>query len=323
MALLRDVRFDEYTARTEAAKAAGELTSFGSEFKGPKELDSGELKVTPKTLFRGLTPGDSVGPYISQFLMLPVPFGAQGYDQRMLTPKRGINFGITWSDYIAVQNGVHRVFNTNEDFEDNPVYIRNGRDLGQWVHIDVLFQAYFNAMLILLQGPNHPTPLVRAEGSTSASPVHSGLGVPWNPGNPYHRSMTQTAFGTFGPPYIAATLCEVATRALKAVWFQKWYVHRRLRPEVFAARIHSNRMCITNFPMSEKALNAAVLEYVNDENRRCNGGQESYLLPLAFPEGSPTHPSYGAGHATVAGACVTLPWRTDGYRIAARPPPDL
>jgi len=31
----------------------------------------------------------------------------------------------------------------------------------------------------------------------------------------------------------------------------------------------------------------------------------SYLLPMAFPEGSPTHPSYGSGHATVAGACVT------------------
>jgi hypothetical protein len=30
------------------------------------------------------------------------------------------------------------------------------------------------------------------------------------------------------------------------------------------------------------------------------------LLPQAFPEGSPMHPAYGAGHATVAGACVTI-----------------
>ncbi len=30
------------------------------------------------------------------------------------------------------------------------------------------------------------------------------------------------------------------------------------------------------------------------------------LLPMAFPEGSPTHPAYGAGHATVAGACTTI-----------------
>jgi len=27
---------------------------------------------------------------------------------------------------------------------------------------------------------------------------------------------------------------------------------------------------------------------------------------MAFPEGSPMHTAYGAGHATVAGACVTI-----------------
>lgn len=32
----------------------------------------------------------------------------------------------------------------------------------------------------------------------------------------------------------------------------------------------------------------------------------TYFLPMAFPEGSPTHPSYGSGHATVAGACTTI-----------------
>jgi hypothetical protein len=30
------------------------------------------------------------------------------------------------------------------------------------------------------------------------------------------------------------------------------------------------------------------------------------LLPQGYPEGSPLHPAYGAGHATVAGACVTV-----------------
>jgi hypothetical protein len=32
----------------------------------------------------------------------------------------------------------------------------------------------------------------------------------------------------------------------------------------------------------------------------------SALLPQVFPEGAPTHPAYGAGHATVAGACSTI-----------------
>ena len=44
---------------------------------------------------------------------------------------------------------------------------------------------------------------------------------------------------------------------------------------------------------------------MRDRVNQFNNGQ-SYLLPMAFPEGSPMHPSYGAGHATVAGACVTI-----------------
>jgi hypothetical protein len=35
-------------------------------------------------------------------------------------------------------------------------------------------------------------------------------------------------------------------------------------------------------------------------------GQNTALLPMAFAEGSPMHPTYGAGHATVAGACTTI-----------------
>jgi hypothetical protein len=32
----------------------------------------------------------------------------------------------------------------------------------------------------------------------------------------------------------------------------------------------------------------------------------SLFLPMAFSSGAPAHPAYGAGHATVAGACVTV-----------------
>jgi len=31
----------------------------------------------------------------------------------------------------------------------------------------------------------------------------------------------------------------------------------------------------------------------------------SWLLPQAYPEGCPPHPSYPAGHAVIAGACAT------------------
>jgi membrane-associated phospholipid phosphatase len=32
----------------------------------------------------------------------------------------------------------------------------------------------------------------------------------------------------------------------------------------------------------------------------------SYLLPMGYPEGSPTHPAYPAGHAAFAGAGATM-----------------
>ncbi|HKY05746.1 MAG TPA: vanadium-dependent haloperoxidase, partial [Blastocatellia bacterium] len=83
------------------------------------------------------------------------------------------------------------------------------------------------------------------------------------------------------------------------VWYQKWFVHRRLRPEAFAGRVHNHVTGAASYPIHADIQNSAAL----DELFSRNG---TYLLPMAFPEGSPTHPAYGAGHATVAGACVTI-----------------
>src|SRR6185369_813267 len=56
------------------------------------------------------------------------------------------------------------------------------------------------------------------------------------------------------------------------------------------------------YPVHEEILNS-----FSDANR-LKGFMPAgnALLPMAFPEGSPTHPAYGAGHAPVAGACVTI-----------------
>ena len=45
-------------------------------------------------------------------------------------------------------------------------------------------------------------------------------------------------------------------------------------------------------------LNSAVLPIIHSQ-------YGSYLLPQAFPEGSPTHPCYPTGHGTAGGACIT------------------
>jgi hypothetical protein len=112
-------------------------------------------------------------------------------------------------------------------------------------------------------------------------------------------SATQLGFVEWGGPHILSLVTEVATRALKAVWYQKWFVHRRLRPEAFAGLVHNHRTGAASAPLHADVLEAGVLDEVYARHG-------TYLLPLAFPEGCPTHPAYGAGHATVAGACTTI-----------------
>ena len=301
MALLRDVPYSEYSSNLTAAAAASDLTNFGADFKGPKNGGT----VTPSLLFRGLTPGDAVGPYLSQYFYLPCFFGANEIDQKIVTAApfsttgngsggEGRDYGTTFADWLSIQNGVNQ---PGDIFDPVRRYMRMGRDIGQWVHIDVLFQGYFQAFLVL-----------------------AGLGAPLDDGNPYVGNPTQDGFGTFGGPHIATLLCEVSTRALKAVWFQKWFVHRRLRPEAFAGRIERNRTNPGTFDVHPSMNSSTVLAAVQQHDEQFNGaGNGTYLLPLAFPEGCPTHPAYGAGHATVAGACVTIlkAWFKESTTVAS------
>ena len=279
MALLRDVPFSDYSSNPIAAAAAADLTLFGADFKGPKN-NSGQ--VTPNLLFRGLTAGDKEGLQISQFFYLPCFFGANEINQKIRTVlganSGGADYMTDFASWLSIQNGISP--SGGDILDPTPRYIRNGRDIGQWVHIDVLFQGYFQAFLVLA----------------------GTLGAAFDSGNPYSNSTTQAGFATFGGPHLATLLCEVSTRALKAVWNQKWIVHRRLRPEVFAARIDRTLYHSANYPVHSEILNSL------STNSRLGGYMTpgNAFLPMAFPEGSPTHPAYGAGHATVAGACVTI-----------------
>ncbi len=269
-ALARDIPFEEYGSNPLTVAAAADLTTYNGALAAPK---SG-AQVTPGTLFRGLPPGCATGPYISQFMWLPTPFGAEAIDRRMRTTVAGDDFMKDYNTWLAIQRGSEAY--PAQTFDPTWRYVRNGRDLGEWVHIDVLFQAYFEAMLILFS-----------------------LGAPFDAGNPYHASANQIGFGTLGHPYLASILCGVAKQALATVWNQKWYVHRYLRPEAMAGRVHNHKTGAASYPIHSQLLNSPVLT-------RIYKSTGTYLLPMAFPEGSPTHPSYGSGHATVAGACVTI-----------------
>ena len=105
-----------------------------------------------------------------------------------------------------------------------------------------------------------------------------------------------------GQPDIAATLTAVASEALKAVWYQKWYVHLRHRPESGGGIVYLIKTGKGNTiqgQVSPTVLNSQAVQSSFTTNN-------SYLLSQAFPEGSPTHPSYPTGHGTVAGACITI-----------------
>jgi hypothetical protein len=274
MALLRDIPFTDYPSNPIAQAAAADLTAFGSDFRGPK---NGSGQVTPELLFRGLTAGDRTGPLLSQFWYQTCNFGANEINQRIRTTVPNQDYMTDFNTWLAIQNGAAPA--SGDVFDPTLRYMRNGRDIGQWVHIDVLFQGYFQAFLVI-----------------------AGMGVPFDAGNPYADSTTQAGFATFGGPHVATLLCEVSTRALKAVWNQKWIVHRRLRPEVFAERVDRTAYQGAAYPVHPE-----ILTSLNTAARL--GGYMpagNALLPMAFPEGSPTHPAYGAGHATVAGACVTI-----------------
>ena len=286
MALLRDVHFSQYASDPLAEAACHEL-SRAHAFS--RKLDGSHARVTPGNLFRGFSDdGDLPGPYVSQFLYQTLQFGAAQIVQRFQTLLPLSNGGTDWmtdfQGWLDIQNGVGPLAAAwrTPGGAPNPIdpvrrYVRCGRDLSQYVHVDVLFEAYFNACLYLLHA-----------------------GAPLNAGNPYRNSRTQTGFGTFGGPHIKALLAEVATRALKAVWFQKWFVHRHLRPEAYGGLVHNALSGV----QQEVKLPASILNC--DAVQRCFTNNGSYLMPHAFPEGCPQHPSYGQGHGTVAGACTTI-----------------
>jgi len=276
MALLRDVPFTRFQLDPLVLDAAEDLNKLSKRTQLRAEEKG---KIIPANIFRGSSPGDEVGPYLSQFLLRDIPYGSLTISQRQRTVIAGVDYLTREDEWLDVQNGFQR--DQQDQFDIKPRYIRNMRDLGQYVHVDALYEAYLNACLILL-----------------------GMGAKLNSGNPYAgtKSKNQAGFGTYGGPHILSLVTEVATRALKAVWYQKWFVWRRLRPEAYGGLVHfrlTGEKSPDDYPIHGNILNSAAVQKTKEK-------YGTSLLPQAFPEGCPTHPSYGAGHATVAGACVTI-----------------
>jgi hypothetical protein len=308
MSLLRDVDFANYSTDAGASAAAADLSKL-SDFRGPKVGG----KVTPQTLFRDEYPGCTTGPYISQFLLQPVNFGAQRIDTTILTNKKGVDFNTTFADWLSVINGCQPP--KSAAIGAGPrVFCHNGRAIGQYVHTDFLFQAYFVACVNLLGGTDGAAYPADAGNPYGPFIDNTGTGLPLPTG--LSGAPADIGFGTFGAPAIATLVCEPATRALKHQWYQKWLVHRRLRPEEFGGHVEVQRLGHATYPFHPDLFTSSVL----DGPKGIFATFGSHLLPVAFPEGSPLHTAYGSGHATVAGACVTmLKWFFDESTIIKNP----
>jgi hypothetical protein len=357
MALVRDAGFSEIEAGTASGlnpifAALQQLEWFDGSFKPRNGSERRRFQTrgvlsTTGNLFRGSTPGSKAGPWLSQYLLMggaksgifvdnsgvpaspnpPGPnfrntravfgredgfvlFGTQIIDQRSIVAREGIDYMTNWAAWLDAQNGVD--FGGFDVLRDRRRYLYSPRDVASYVHFDALYQAYLVACLLML-------------GDSMMFPTDRGL--------PETNSRTRQAFASFGGPHILSLVTEVATRALKAVWRQKWQHHRRARPEVVAALLTLNEHDPN--AIEDETLRKAIgqlrgripdtiLNAVAAHNTAQNAAaaiqptsslpgdfpviadDSNFLLPMAFPEGSPTHPAYGAGHATVAGACVTV-----------------
>ena len=270
MALTRDVPFVDYDTNPETRAAAEDLSKF-SDFDGPKC----KCKVTTKTLFRSNVPGALKGPYVSQFLLKDIPFGAKTVTQNYIAPVGKIDYMTSYNEWLNIQNG--QAPSSILKLDPIPRYISNGRALGEYVHKDSSIQAALTACSILLSFGQEALSL----------------------SNPYLFSKTQEGFATFGSPHVLDFATRAARMALEAAWFQKFLVHRRVRPEEFGGFVQNLKTGAARYPINPELLDSKVLEIVFKK-------YGTYLLPMAYPEGCPTHPAYPAGHAAQIGAGVTI-----------------
>ncbi|CAM9416120.1 unnamed protein product, partial [Laminaria digitata] len=120
----------------------------------------------------------------------------------------------------------------------------------------------------------------------------------------------QAGFVNYGVSHLMR-LVGTAELSQKSAWYQKWNVHMFVRPEAVAGTIHNVIHGKLDVDFDASLLNnTELLERVAARNGEINGRpgvrDRTYLLSQAVNDGSPTHPSYPAGHATQNGAFATV-----------------
>ena len=273
-ALARDIPFVDFGVDATIATMVGYMNLL-SDFKGP-------TPVTPANIFRGLGDGDLTGPYLSQLFFLDAFIWPKNITPVIDFPTRtsANDRMISSATYLSVQNGT--VTEPGPTLAGVETYPSTGRDLSYIVWQD---------------SPGYLYEL--------ASKRAVDAGAPLSPINPYFNpplNVNQDSFITWSFTDLRTCLQTASQIALTVAWYGKWVINRRLRPEAFGNEVEQWRLSgMTSNPANihSDLLGSGILADVF----AANGNN---YLPQAFQEGSPSHPSYPAGHALVAGACITV-----------------
>lgn len=238
------------------------------------------IVTTPANMYRSeKSPGSLFGPYVSQFFLRTFTMGTLTIEQKYPPYEPGVDYLTNFADTLTTQNGnivgppMTRLA---------PRYIITGRDLATAVHVDEPDQYFYQTYCMLA----------------------NDLGVPANPGLPV--SKVENFFISEGGKVDANRLLgEAVALAMETAWVEKWTI-LLARPEAMGLEIdytknNTNRTGISNVILDSPILADSFAKY------------GSYVLSQGYQEGSPTHPSYPAGHATLSGAAsVILKFLFDG-----------
>jgi hypothetical protein len=269
MCMCRDVRFESFRNDERATAAASDLAQLVG-YRGPRD---------PAHLFRGPTEADHRGPYLSQLLLQPFQAFGGTVAQRYGTPPAGVDYMTTREQAVAAQAG--RPSETNRPLGE-PSHIRTGRQL---------------AWLVRSDAP--------ADLGVQAAKVLLSIGAPWAPGNPYRGGgdapcANQHGGIDFGDADVLDAVSRVSRSALASAAYCKWMVTQRLRPEEMGLLIDNTFRTLSNpLHISSQILFNNVLNAVM-------GRTGSRLLPQAYAEGAPAHPSCPSAHAAIAAATATV-----------------
>lgn len=225
------------------------------------------IEKHPTYDMRGTSKSDKKGYYISQFLLVTIPFWCAPVVNKIKFYKNGQDFLDTVEKYEDCHfNGK---VSTDVKFEETARYCINGRDLAHLVHKDAAAQFFIYAATLLFV--SYPKAFI----------------------GPYAQ-YSINGFVDFGRPCVEHLVTKASVYALRVAWHYKWQEHLFLRPEEAGYYIEKGLL-----PVDPIIKEYGILDAIKEK-------YGSYCLPTVYPEGSPTHPSFQSGHACIAGACITI-----------------